>query len=261
MATGEYLPAALGLAPTVARLVADIEAFCYDVRIKADAAAHPAAARLLEGGVSMASTCLGCGGPIRSHNKTGYCCLNEKCRRLGNKACKKAAYDRGRDAAPRCKGCDRELRRDNTAGYCTSNPLCRSNYNHIKYTVNGGREQMAGTRLKHPDSIMWSSAQRRAMERGIPFAITREDIRAVWTDTCPVFGYELRTNQAGTGAHARESYSLDRKDNSKGYVPGNLQILSQRANAMKNDASPEELLQFAAWIQATYGAAKGGDAL
>jgi hypothetical protein len=106
---------------------------------------------------------------------------------------------------------------------------------------------------------MWAAAKYRAESKGIPFSITREDIWAVWTDRCPVFGFELQENLGSGRGVSRLSFSLDRIEPSEGYVPGNIQVLSQRANAMKSDATVEELLQFAAWIQATYGALTLGD--
>ena len=57
---------------------------------------------------------------------------------------------------------------------------------------------------------------------------------------CPLLGIEL-TYDAYTGPTPQNYASLDRIDPTKGYVPGNVQILSFRANTLKADASIEEL--------------------
>jgi hypothetical protein len=41
------------------------------------------------------------------------------------------------------------------------------------------------------------------------------------------------------------SYSLDRRNNDLGYVPGNVVVVSLRANQLKNDATVTELRQLA----------------
>lgn len=62
---------------------------------------------------------------------------------------------------------------------------------------------------------------------------------------CPVFGFKLRT---GAGSFSPDAPSTDRIDPTKGYVRGNIQIISLKANTMKSNASPEELRAFALWV-------------
>ena len=45
------------------------------------------------------------------------------------------------------------------------------------------------------------------------------------------------------------SPTLDKFIPSKGYVKGNVQIISWRANNLKNDGSPEEWIKIANWCQ------------
>jgi hypothetical protein len=50
----------------------------------------------------------------------------------------------------------------------------------------------------------------------------------------------------GQSMAARDSRaSLDRIDNTKGYVPGNVVVVSYRANRIKSDATAQELLRIA----------------
>jgi hypothetical protein len=67
---------------------------------------------------------------------------------------------------------------------------------------------------------------------------------------CPVFGVPFNRRDK------TRSTSVDRIDNRKGYVKGNIQIISGLANVMKNQATPAELLRFAEWINRCYGHTK-----
>ena len=88
--------------------------------------------------------------------------------------------------------------------------------------------------------ILWNAAKQRAKKSGVAFEIGREDV--VIPQACPILGIELNTTERARMAPS--SPSLDRIDPAKGYVPGNVWVISWRANRMKCDASPEELRAF-----------------
>lgn len=94
---------------------------------------------------------------------------------------------------------------------------------------------------------MFYAAKNRAKRLDREFTIELEDIKC--PETCPVLGITL---VKGKGRQHSASPSLDRIDGTKGYVKGNVQVISQLANKMKSSATPEELLRFAKWIEETY---------
>ena len=93
---------------------------------------------------------------------------------------------------------------------------------------------------EHPERIMLYSSRRRAKEKGWEFNIDESDI--IIPTHCPILGIELIPG--GLGIHAFNSPSIDRIDSSKGYIKGNVRVISLRANMMKNDADLQELEQF-----------------
>lgn len=99
------------------------------------------------------------------------------------------------------------------------------------------------TRKRHPETVMVRAARRRATELGLPFDITPADV--VIPEVCPVLGIPLA---AGSGSACDSSPSLDRIVPSLGYVKGNIAVMSFRANALKRDATAEELRKVAAWL-------------
>jgi len=100
-----------------------------------------------------------------------------------------------------------------------------------------------------PEWKMYQRAKQRASKTGREFSLKLEDI--VIPDVCPVLGIEINMNSGKSGAY-RNSPSLDRIDNNKGYTKDNIQVISQLANAMKCHASVEELQKFADWINHTF---------
>lgn len=79
------------------------------------------------------------------------------------------------------------------------------------------------------------TAKVRAESYGVPFDITLEDLK--YEDYCPVFGTKFEWGSQITN----QTPSLDRVIPEKGYVKGNVRVISMRANRLKNNATVEEL--------------------
>jgi hypothetical protein len=90
---------------------------------------------------------------------------------------------------------------------------------------------------------MLQNARVRARRAGVPFTITVNDI--VIPTHCPILGIPLFPKQGRGGGE--NSPSLDRVHNSRGYVPGNVIVISNRANRLKSDATVEELRDIASF--------------
>lgn len=90
----------------------------------------------------------------------------------------------------------------------------------------------------HPGRSRWLNARARARSKGVPFTILFEELPSV-PNICPVLGIALYRS---TGQPTDNSPSLDRIIPSLGYAPGNVRWISHRANTLKSDASPEELI-------------------
>lgn len=106
-----------------------------------------------------------------------------------------------------------------------------------KRPENRGKQAARNRRLRkeNPGQAMWRRAKCRSKERGIEFSLTVDDIKIV--DTCPVLGIPLVYDSP---SQCPNSASLDRTDSTKGYIPGNVAVISWRANNIKNDGTAEE---------------------
>lgn len=102
-------------------------------------------------------------------------------------------------------------------------------------------EQYRRRKQKNPIGVLVNGARGRAKRKGVPFTITAADLQQ--PTHCPVLGIEL--DYANAGLHVDASASLDRIKPELGYVKGNVIIISWRANRIKCDATPEELLRVA----------------
>lgn len=102
-------------------------------------------------------------------------------------------------------------------------------------------------RLENRDYFSLVDIRTRAKRRGLPFNLEIDDL--VYPEICPVLGLKLSRNTKAAGP---TSPSVDRIIPELGYVKGNIQIISNKANTMKSDATPEELRMFARWVLKTF---------
>lgn len=117
-----------------------------------------------------------------------------------------------------------------------------------------GRQRAAKIRLGKdwlPSADYWckKAAGRKfaAKQAGITFGFSSTQAfanycREITPLRCPVFGFEFMRGDT------MRSPSIDRIEPHLGYAPGNIQIISNKANLMKNGASSDELKQFAKWV-------------
>jgi len=82
---------------------------------------------------------------------------------------------------------------------------------------------------------LYNGLKNRCKREGIEFNLTPEDIK--WNTHCPVFGTKLSYLKADKD----NSPSIDRTDPNKGYIKGNIVVMSMRANRGKWNLTLDEM--------------------
>jgi hypothetical protein len=97
--------------------------------------------------------------------------------------------------------------------------------------------------LTTPEHRIWYRAKKSSYRKKYnhDFNISVNDI--IIPEVCPYLGIPISTEI--NDIDKPNYYSIDRIDSSKGYVKGNIQIISKLANTMKNNATIDELIIFA----------------
>lgn len=122
--------------------------------------------------------------------------------------------------------------------YRKKNKEKRSQQNKVLY------ESSRKVRFKNdPQHYLWYVARTRARQKGIKFTITKDDITI--PEVCPILELPLLK---GDG-YLPNAMSLDRVDNAKGYVPGNVRVISRKANLMKSSLTLDVLEKLIKYIK------------
>lgn len=100
-------------------------------------------------------------------------------------------------------------------------------------------KQKRESRIRNYRHYIWNQCRNRARRKGIEFNLTESDI--VVPKICPILEIPL---EYGVKSNYDSSPSIDRIDNTKGYIKGNVWIISEKANKMKNSATLKELQTF-----------------
>jgi len=125
------------------------------------------------------------------------------------------------------------------------NTYCQQCHNEVNHERRKERHSV------EPEFRLYEYARERAKNGGVEFAITQSDIRAVWPkdNRCPILGIKLEANQGECGPQ-RQSPSLDRVNPNKGYVLGNIAVISYKANCIKqNETDPKVFEAMATWLR------------
>lgn len=128
------------------------------------------------------------------------------------------------------------------------NPDKVASYRKGWYEKNGReyyRKWGAKDRIENAERYVWRNARNRAKQLGREFSITKDDI--VIPEICPVLGIPI--SKQVEGFHP-SSPSLDRIDSLRGYVPGNIAVISWRANCLKRDGTLDEFRKIVAFMEA-----------
>lgn len=123
----------------------------------------------------------------------------------------------------------------------------RARKRQAKYSAaNPARTRSANKKWRESNPLrrLVSVAKCRAKRIGVPFDLSMADL--VVPDICPVLGIRMAFGEKKQNDNCP---SLDRIDNTKGYVRGNVVVISWRANRLKSDATIAELQAIAAFYR------------
>lgn len=104
-----------------------------------------------------------------------------------------------------------------------------------------------------PEHNLLMKRWRRVKGTDIAFTITEKDV--IIPTHCPVLGIPLLIKPSMKDRE--RSAVIDRINPKRGYVPGNIVVISYRANRIKSDATLKELKALVRWLKGVKAGQKG----
>ena len=147
----------------------------------------------------------------------------------------------------------------NPSNYKKSRYICRTCYNKKDYQrEKRRREKKVIGDSRHIQDLL-DGIRKSAKQRKLPFKLKVSDIKPLITERCPILNIKYVLNKKelvwGTKKGQNDwssSMSVDRIDNSKGYIPDNIILVSMLANAIKSQATPEDILKVGKYYKNLY---------
>ena len=121
--------------------------------------------------------------------------------------------------------------------YRTNCKKCRSKKQKERYNK---------YKINSPFKCRATKLKAKCKHHNIRYNLTAEYLESIWTGKCPVFKKCIVFNKHRNFEFHAE---LDRINPKKGYTKGNVVWLSRKANRIKNNANPKELVVLAEWLK------------
>ena len=119
----------------------------------------------------------------------------------------------------------------------------RKEYNQRPYVKEKQAEHQRNWRKANRIRSLYNNIVAKCKFYDLPCDLAIEDI--IVPDFCPVLGIELTWSDHKTNS----TPSVDRLIPEKGYVRGNICVISERANRLKNNATQEELQAIVKYLE------------
>lgn len=146
--------------------------------------------------------------------------------------------------ANECKACNRERQK---LWYSTDAGRQSALKRRKKYYYDNPtrvKETSRKTRIKNKEKLLFRSARYRAEQKNIDFDISIDDI--IIPNVCPILGIPIYRDAK---LNKDNSPSIDRIDNSKGYIKGNICVISYKANTLKSFGTIEEFYKIIEYMK------------
>jgi hypothetical protein len=146
-----------------------------------------------------------------------------------------------KESAKRSKDKNQEYYRKYALEYAAKNRERKREYDRerrekLKYRTRHARKiSRISSRTKNPVLYLLRQVKSSAAEKELEFSIRERDIFI--PSSCPYLNIPILMD-----GHKRNLPSVDRINNKLGYTPGNVEVISWRANELKRDATLDELI-------------------